>query len=77
MDSRSRVLSKYTCTGANPQAAMEKLRGVLVSDAYGLVLGVRVARDAYNARPGPECLIFRLALWLCVFLKDLVLSHVF
>ena len=70
MDSRSRVLSKYTCTGANPQAAMEKLRGVLVSDAYGLVLGVRVARDAYNARPGPECLIFRLALWLCVSLFD-------
>ena len=57
MDSRSTVLSKYTCTGANPQAAMEKLRGVLVSDAYGLVLGVRVARDAYNARPG--LLIFR------------------
>ena len=34
-------------------------------------------RCLYNARPGPECLIFRLALWLCVFLKDLVLSHVF
>ena len=47
----------YTCTGFNPQAGMEQLHGVLVSDAYGLVLGVRVARNAYNARPG-ACNVF-------------------
>ena len=51
-DSRSRVLEELVFTGTEEawQAAKKELDGLLVSDCYGLVSGMRCARNAYNSR---------------------------
>ena len=51
MDSRSWVLRRFEVPGGlNPAVALQQLTNVLVSDSYGLASGIKIARDAYNAR---------------------------
>ena len=53
-DSRTMILNKLfgPSDQQSVQAAMRELRQFLVNDSYGAVQTVRMARDAYNARPG-------------------------
>ena len=51
-DSRSHILAKLGPFAEGSSQAIETLAQYLVSDSYGDVAHVRIARDAYNSRPG-------------------------